>query len=72
MPIIKLHPSTARLTHYRYTAWPTRHCVHSLPAPGMDDENEAIYSQSAYRMDDIENNHIIIADKALLDEVYEM
>ena len=40
--------------------------------PGMDDENEAIYSQSAYRMDDIENNHIIIADKALLDEVYEM
>ncbi len=40
--------------------------------PGMDDENEAIYSQSAYRMDDIENNHIIIADNTLLDEVYEM
>lgn len=40
--------------------------------PGMDDEREAIYSQSAYRMDEIENNHIIIADNALLDEIYEL
>ena len=40
--------------------------------PGMDDGSGAIYSQSAYRMDEIENNHIIIADNALLDEVYEM
>ena len=40
--------------------------------PGMDDGSGAIYSQSAYRMDEIESSHIIIADNALLDEVYEM
>lgn len=32
----------------------------------------AIYSQSAYRMDEIEHNHIMIADNNLLDEVYEL
>ena len=39
---------------------------------GMDDESEAIYSQSAYRMDEIKYNHIMIADNNLLDEVYEL
>ena len=33
---------------------------------------EAVYSQSAYRMDEIEQNHIMIADNKLLDEVYEI
>lgn len=40
--------------------------------PGMDDSSEAVYSQSAYRMDEIEHNHIMIADNRLLDEVYEL
>jgi len=38
----------------------------------MNGSREAIYSQSAYRMEDIEQNHIIIADNKLLDEVYEL
>ncbi len=41
-------------------------------APWMDDDNDAVYSQSAYRMGDIERNHIMIADNNLLDEVYEL
>ncbi len=41
-------------------------------APWMDDYNDAVYSQSAYRMGDIERNHIMIADNNLLDEVYEL
>lgn len=39
--------------------------------PEMNDD-EAIYSQSAYRMDEITHNHIMIADNKLLDEVYEL
>ncbi len=39
--------------------------------PGMNDD-EAVYSQSAYRMDEIKHNHIMIADNKLLDEVYEL
>ena len=39
--------------------------------PGINDD-EAIYSQSAYRMDEIKHNHIMIADNKLLDEVYEL
>lgn len=39
---------------------------------GMYDEGEAIYSQSAYRMDEIRRNHIMMADNDLLDEVYEL
>lgn len=31
-----------------------------------------IYSQSAYRMEDLKPNHIMIADNKLLDEVYDM
>lgn len=38
----------------------------------MDDSSEAIYSQSADRMDKIAYNHIITADNKLLDEVYEL
>lgn len=34
--------------------------------------DKAIYSQSAYRMEDIEKNHIMIADNQLLDEVYQL
>lgn len=37
-----------------------------------NDDSEAIYSQSAYRMDEIKYNHIMIADNNLLDEVYEL
>lgn len=40
--------------------------------PGMDDGSEAIYSQSADRMDKLEYNHIMTADNKLLDEVYEL
>ena len=39
---------------------------------GMYDEREAVYSQSAYTMDEITCNHIMIADNELLDEVYEL
>ena len=39
---------------------------------GMNDDSEAIYSQSAYTMDEIRYNHIMIADNKLLDEVYEL
>lgn len=40
--------------------------------PGMDDNSEAIYSQSADKMDKIKYNHIMDADNKLLDEVYEL
>ena len=40
--------------------------------PGMDDNSEAIYSQSADKMDKIKYNHIMAADNKLLDEVYEL
>lgn len=40
--------------------------------PGMDDSSEAIFSQSADRMDKIEYNHIMNADNKLLDEVYKL
>ena len=40
--------------------------------PEINDDSEAIYSQSAYRMDEIKHNHIMIADNDLLDEVYEL
>lgn len=39
---------------------------------GMYDESEAIYSESAYRMEEIKHNHIMAADNDLLDKVYEM
>ena len=38
----------------------------------MDSGDEAIYSQSADRMDEIKYNHIMAADNKLLDEVYEL
>lgn len=40
--------------------------------PEINDGGEAIYSQSAFRMDEIKYNHIMIADNDLLDEVYEL
>ena len=40
--------------------------------PEMDDNSEAIYSQSADKMDKIKYNHIMAADNKLLDEVYEL
>lgn len=36
------------------------------------DEKSDIYGQSAYRMEDIEQNHIMMADNKLLDEVYKL
>ena len=45
--------------------------MHKL-IPGMDDSDEAIFSQSADRMDKIKYNHIMTADNKLLDEVYEL
>lgn len=40
--------------------------------PEINDGGEAIYSQSAFRMDEIKYNHIMIADNDLLNEVYEL
>ena len=37
-----------------------------------DDNELAIYSSSAYRMEDVVPNHIMIADEKLLNEVYNM
>jgi len=39
---------------------------------GMDEHSETICSQSAYKMDEIKSNHIMIADNKLLDEIYEL
>ena len=33
---------------------------------------EEVYSNSAYRMEDLEANHIMMADNSLLDEVYRL
>ena len=33
------------------------------------DEHQVVVPSSAYRMDDLEQNHIMMADNALLDEV---
>ncbi len=38
--------------------------------PEMNEKDDNIYAQSAYRMEDIKQNHIMIADNKLLDEVY--
>ncbi len=38
----------------------------------VKDNREMIYSQSAYRMDEIEKNHIMMADNKLLDEIYNL
>ncbi|MCI8981704.1 MAG: AAA family ATPase [Hungatella sp.] len=35
-------------------------------------DDEAVYSQSAYKMDEIEKNHIMMADNKLLDEIYDL
>lgn len=40
--------------------------------PKKSGKNNVIYSQSAYRMGEIEQNHIMIADNKLLDEVYDL
>ena len=37
-----------------------------------DDKEIAVYSSSAYRMEDVVPNHIMIADEKLLNEVYDM
>ena len=36
-----------------------------------DNQKAGIYSQSAYRLEELKDNHIILADTKLLDEVYE-
>lgn len=36
-----------------------------------NDKEDEIYSHSAYRLEDLKENHIIIADSKLLDEVYD-
>ena len=38
--------------------------------PKVGGSDEAVYSQCAYRLEDIEQNQIMIADNKLLDEVY--
>lgn len=38
--------------------------------PEMNEKDDNIYAQSAYRIEDIKQNHIMIADNKLLDEVY--
>ncbi|MCI8705028.1 MAG: ATP-binding protein [Anaerotignum sp.] len=40
--------------------------------PERSEYSEEIYSESAYRMEDIKANHIMIADGKLLDEVYDL
>ncbi|EOS39538.1 hypothetical protein C808_01963 [Lachnospiraceae bacterium M18-1] len=39
--------------------------------PEQDNYGNEIYSKSAYRMEELGPNHIMIADNKLLDEVYE-
>ena len=39
--------------------------------PEINNRNDDIYSTSAYKMEDLSPNHIMIADLKLLDEVYE-
>lgn len=41
-------------------------------SPRMEGRADEIYSQSAYKLDDIAQNHIMIADNKLLDEVYDL
>ena len=55
--------------HNLYKKYEDENMSSSLDYSGQDD---AIYSQSAYRMEEIEKNHIMIADNRLLDEVYDM
>lgn len=38
----------------------------------IDMERKDILSSSAYHMDDLKSNHIILADNKLLDEIYDM
>ena len=40
--------------------------------PEIDGGHQTIYSQSAYKMDEIGQNHIMAADNKLLDEVYDL
>lgn len=40
--------------------------------PQMDNDSEAIYSQSAYRMEELTQNSVMTADNRLLDEIYEL
>ncbi len=40
--------------------------------PELSGKEETVYSESAYRMEDMKQNHIMIADNKLLDEVYEL
>lgn len=40
--------------------------------PGRDGGDNNIYAQSAGRMEDMKQNHRMIADNKLLDEVYGM
>ena len=55
--------------HNLYKKYEDENMRSSLDLSGQAD---AIYSQSAYRMEEIEKNHIMIADNRLLDEVYDM
>ena len=36
-----------------------------------NNKEDEIYSHSAYRLEDLKENHIIMADSKLLDEVYD-
>lgn len=40
--------------------------------PENNGEDNAVYSKSAYRMEELKPNHIMLADNKLLDEVYDL
>ena len=42
------------------------------PFQEMEYLNNVIYSESAYTMDDLHANHIMMADNKLLDEIYDL
>ena len=43
-----------------------------FPEKNEETGEEEVYSNSAYRMEDLEANHIMMADNSLLDEVYRL
>lgn len=40
--------------------------------PNRNERSDEVYSKSAYRMEDLGANHIMLADSKLLDEVYNL
>lgn len=46
--------------------------IETLVLDGDNEGETEIYGASAYKMEDLKPNHIMIADNKLLDEVYNM